>query len=81
MGLYVQAALMAHDCVANTMITIDECKNLKVFACVDIKAGEIVYNNYTTVLLVSTTISILFTMPKLNNNFTNLRERKHVKII
>lgn len=52
-GLYTQAALLAHDCIGNTLITVDNDKLLKVYACTDIKAGEIIYNNYTASLYVS----------------------------
>lgn len=52
-GLYTQAALLAHDCIGNTLITVDNDKLLKVYASVDIKAGEIIYNNYTASLYVS----------------------------
>lgn len=52
-GLYAQAALLAHDCIGNTFITLDDGKQLKVFASVDIKAGDVVYNNYTATLYVS----------------------------
>ncbi|XP_031622416.1 SET domain-containing protein SmydA-8-like isoform X2 [Contarinia nasturtii] len=49
-GLFTQAALLAHDCIGNTLITVDNNKVLKVFASVDIKEGEIIYNNYTASL-------------------------------
>lgn len=52
-GLYTQAALLAHDCIGNTLITVDNDKLLKVYASIDIKAGDIIYNNYTASLYVS----------------------------
>lgn len=51
--MYIQAALLAHDCIGNTFITVDNNKQLKVYASVDIQAGEIIYNNYTASLYVS----------------------------
>lgn len=51
-GLYSQAALLAHDCIGNTFITVDNAKRLKIFAAVDIASGEIIYNNYTATLYV-----------------------------
>lgn len=52
-GLYTNAALLAHDCIGNTLITVDNDKLLKVYASIDIQAGEIIYNNYTASLYVS----------------------------
>lgn len=52
-GLYTQAALLAHDCIGNTFITVDNNKQLKVFASVDIQSGETIFNNYTATLYVS----------------------------
>lgn len=52
-GLYTQAALLAHDCIGNTFITVDNDKQLKVYASIDIREGEIIYNNYTASLYVS----------------------------
>lgn len=52
-GLYPDAALMAHDCIANTFITMDHQKELKVYASVDIKSGDMIYYNYTDPLMVS----------------------------
>ncbi|XP_055320157.1 SET domain-containing protein SmydA-8-like [Sitodiplosis mosellana] len=49
-GLYTQAALLAHDCIGNTFISVDNNKQLKVYASLDIKMGEIVYSNYTASL-------------------------------
>lgn len=51
-GLYCQAALLAHDCIGNTFITVDNDRQLKIFAAVDIACGEIIYNNYTATLYV-----------------------------
>lgn len=44
---------LAHDCIGNTFITVDNNKQLKVYASLDIKVGEIIYNNYTASLYVS----------------------------
>lgn len=46
-------AELAHDCIGNTFITVDNNKQLKVYASLDIKVGEIIYNNYTASLYVS----------------------------
>lgn len=51
-GLYSQAALLAHDCIGNTFITVDNARQLKIFAAVDIASGETIYNNYTATLYV-----------------------------
>lgn len=59
-GLYIQAALLAHDCIGNTFITVDNNKQLKVYASIDIQAGEIIYNNYTASLYVSCNVGVLY---------------------
>lgn len=51
-GLYTQAALLAHDCIGNTFITVDNVKRLKIFAAVKIQSGDVIYNNYTAALYV-----------------------------
>ncbi|XP_044252977.1 SET domain-containing protein SmydA-8-like isoform X1 [Tribolium madens] len=49
-GLYLKAALMAHDCVANTHLAVDDDFVLYVHAAVDIPEGSPIYFNYTDVL-------------------------------
>lgn len=61
-GLYIQAALLAHDCIGNTFITVDNNQVLKVYASIDIKAGEIIYNNYTALLYVGFLANALCTV-------------------
>lgn len=51
-GLYPMASLLPHDCANNTFITVDAAKVMRVYASVAIAAGETVYNNYTSSLLV-----------------------------
>ncbi|KAM7343123.1 uncharacterized protein ACRADG_010265 [Cochliomyia hominivorax] len=50
-GVYVKGALLSHDCLANTCIAIDEKYAIKIYANRDIKAGEIITNCYTNILL------------------------------
>lgn len=52
-GIYWHAAIPAHSCIANAMITIDAQYNLKLFASNDIQEGSNIYINYASVLLVS----------------------------
>lgn len=51
-GLYPKAALLPHDCVPNTFISLDENKVMKIYASVAINAGGIIFNNYTDSLNV-----------------------------
>ncbi|CAH2267756.1 SET and MYND domain-containing protein DDB_G0273589-like [Pararge aegeria] len=46
-GVYLQAALLAHDCVANTHMSINDNNVLVCHASTDIKKGEPIYYNYT----------------------------------
>ncbi|XP_026746333.1 SET domain-containing protein SmydA-8-like [Trichoplusia ni] len=46
-GVYLKAALLAHDCVANTHMAINDNNTLVCHASVDIKKGEPIYYNYT----------------------------------
>ncbi|KPJ18665.1 Protein msta, isoform A [Papilio machaon] len=46
-GVYLKAALMAHDCVANTHVAINDGNELVCHASTDIKKGETIYYNYT----------------------------------
>lgn len=51
-GVYVHAAKMPHHCVPNTATAIDDDFNMKVYAAVPIRAGEIIYNSFTNPLMV-----------------------------
>lgn len=51
-GVYLQAALLAHDCVANTHISINDRNVLVCHASTDIKKGDLIYHNYTDALKV-----------------------------
>lgn len=46
-GVYLKAALLAHDCIANTHMSINDNNSLACHASVDIKKGDILYYNYT----------------------------------
>ncbi|CAH2044001.1 unnamed protein product, partial [Iphiclides podalirius] len=46
-GVYLKAALMAHDCVGNTHMAIDDNNVLVCHASTDIKKGEPIFNRYT----------------------------------
>ncbi|XP_013099943.2 SET domain-containing protein SmydA-8 [Stomoxys calcitrans] len=50
-GLYVHAAKMPHHCVPNTATAIDNDYNMKIYAAVPIKAGEVIYNSFTNPLM------------------------------
>ncbi|XP_005188643.1 SET domain-containing protein SmydA-8 isoform X1 [Musca domestica] len=50
-GLYVHASKMPHHCVPNTATAIDDDYNMKIYAAVPIKAGEVIYNSYTNPLM------------------------------
>ncbi|XP_055530981.1 SET domain-containing protein SmydA-8-like [Wyeomyia smithii] len=49
-GLYPKTALMTHNCVTNTLISVDGQHNVKVYATVPISSGELLYYNYTRCL-------------------------------
>lgn len=51
-GLFIDAALMAHDCVGNTHITIDTRFKMTVFASVAIKKDQAILFNYASPLWV-----------------------------
>lgn len=53
-GVYLKAALLAHDCLANTHISINDNHLLVCHASVDIMKGDIIYYNYTDPLKVCT---------------------------
>ncbi|XP_065090728.1 SET domain-containing protein SmydA-8-like [Ochlerotatus camptorhynchus] len=46
-GLYPKAALMAHNCVSNTLISVDGNANLRLYTTVPVKKGEMLQYNYT----------------------------------
>ncbi|KAL5287691.1 hypothetical protein ACFFRR_008536 [Megaselia abdita] len=49
-SLFPNAALLAHDCVANTIVSIDDNFQMKIYANRDIKSGELVTYCYTNPL-------------------------------
>lgn len=51
-GLYPRAALPAHDCIGNTFITLDASMTMRIYSSRDIRAGETIYNNYTSAIFV-----------------------------
>ncbi|KAJ3645888.1 hypothetical protein Zmor_023510 [Zophobas morio] len=51
-GLYLSAAMMAHDCVANVHLAVDDEFVLYVHAAVDIPEGAPILFNYANVLQV-----------------------------
>lgn len=52
-GLYAKASLLAHDCVANTFIALDENQVMKIYASTDIMPGGTIFYNYTDSLSVT----------------------------
>ncbi|KAI5638445.1 hypothetical protein NE865_08910 [Phthorimaea operculella] len=46
-GVYLKAALLAHDCTANTHMSINDNNLLVCHASTDIKKGDVIYYNYT----------------------------------
>lgn len=52
-GVYMKTALLAHDCVANTHISINDNNLLVCHASTDIKKGEPIYFNYTDPMKVT----------------------------
>lgn len=51
-GVYLEAALMTHDCVGNTHLAVDDAYKLCVHASRDIKKDETIFFNYSNALLV-----------------------------
>uniref|UniRef100_A0A1A9X3N9 SET domain-containing protein n=1 Tax=Glossina brevipalpis TaxID=37001 RepID=A0A1A9X3N9_9MUSC len=49
-GIYLQGALLSHDCTANTVVSIDDYYCMKIYANQDIKCGQIITNCYINVL-------------------------------
>lgn len=58
-GVYLQAALMAHDCVANTHLAVDDSFLMTIHAAVDITRGAAITFNYTNALQVSEMLRVL----------------------
>lgn len=52
-AIYLKASLLAHQCIANTSIAIDYNHQMKIYANVDIKEGDMLHYCYTNPLLVS----------------------------
>lgn len=52
-GVYLKAALLAHDCVGNTHMSINDNNVLVCHASTDIKKGDTIYYNYTDPLKVN----------------------------
>ncbi|XP_066587688.1 uncharacterized protein [Prorops nasuta] len=50
-GLYTEAALMAHNCRANTHLTVDDSFEMTIYASLPIEQGEAILFNYTSSLL------------------------------
>ncbi|KAM3965853.1 SET domain-containing protein SmydA-8 [Aphomia sociella] len=46
-GVYLKASLLAHDCIANTHMSINDNNVLVCHASTEIKKGEPIYYNYT----------------------------------
>lgn len=51
-GLYPKTALMTHSCLPNTLLSVDGNFNLRVYATVPVKMGEMLHINYTRSLFV-----------------------------
>lgn len=51
-GIYRRAALMAHDCVANTHLAVGDDFEMSIHASVPIPLGHPIYFNYTSAMQV-----------------------------
>lgn len=51
-GVYLEAALMAHDCIGNTHLSVDDDYVMTIHASVPIKAGDPILYNYASTLEV-----------------------------
>lgn len=51
-GVYMDAALVAHDCRGNTHLTVDDKHELTIYASTPIEKGAAIYFNYTASFLV-----------------------------
>lgn len=49
-GIYLQAALMAHDCLGNTHLSVDDHYNMAIHSCIAIARGKPILFNYTNAL-------------------------------
>lgn len=56
-GLYIHAALMAHDCTGNTFLAVDDDFTLTVKASQNIKKNTTIYFNYANSLAVSMVVN------------------------
>lgn len=52
-AIYPNAALMAHSCIANTLVSVDDSFQMKIYATRLIRKDELLHYNYTNPLLVS----------------------------
>lgn len=52
-GFYLQGALLAHNCLSNTVISIDELYAMRIYASCDIPQNTEITHCYVNVLLVS----------------------------
>jgi len=52
-GVYLDAALLAHDCIGNTHLSVDDTFYITVYASVPIPAGQPIFFNYASSLEVS----------------------------
>ncbi|XP_058457251.1 SET domain-containing protein SmydA-8-like [Malaya genurostris] len=49
-GLYPKAALMTHNCVTNTLISVDGQGCMRLYTTVPVQKGQLLYYNYTRCL-------------------------------
>ncbi|XP_058834417.1 SET domain-containing protein SmydA-8-like [Topomyia yanbarensis] len=49
-GLYPKTALMTHNCVTNTLISVDGQSCVRLYTTVPVRKGELIYYNYTRCL-------------------------------
>lgn len=52
-GLYLEPSLMAHRCISNTHLTVDDEFQLSVFASVPIQKDEMICFSYTSPFMVT----------------------------
>ncbi|XP_037915703.1 SET domain-containing protein SmydA-8-like isoform X2 [Hermetia illucens] len=50
-AIYPSAALMAHSCIANTLVSVDDSFQIKIYATRLIRKDELIHYNYTNPLL------------------------------
>jgi hypothetical protein len=58
-GVYLRAALMAHDCVGNTHLAVDDDFQMIIHASLPIPRGQPIYFNYTSTMQVYDHIPIM----------------------